>query len=120
MLLYWDPEKNMVRKPRFDELADAAYTLLQLIPIGYVISYGELAKILGVNPRIVGRLMAINENPIVIPCHRVVYSSGELGGYSRGGADIKKKLLVLEDVLSRDSERVSREKILSAKELYDP
>ena len=120
MLLYWDPEKNMVRKPKFDELADAAYTLLQLIPIGYVISYGELAKILGVNPRIVGRLMAINENPIVIPCHRVVYSSGELGGYSRGGAYVKKKLLVLEDVLSRDSERVSREKILSAKELYDP
>jgi O-6-methylguanine DNA methyltransferase len=56
------------------------------VPYGKTISYGELAKRVG-NPkgaRSVG--MAVHFNPIgiIIPCHRVIMSSGELGGYASG------------------------------------
>ena len=56
------------------------------VPYGETISYGELAKRIG-NPkgaRSIG--MAVHFNPIgiIIPCHRVIRSSGEIGGYASG------------------------------------
>jgi O-6-methylguanine DNA methyltransferase len=56
------------------------------VPYGETVSYGELAKRIG-NPkgaRSVG--MAVHFNPIgiIIPCHRVIRSSGEIGGYASG------------------------------------
>lgn len=64
------------------------------VPYGETVSYGELAKRIG-NPkgaRSVG--MAVHFNPIgiIIPCHRVIRSSGEIGGYASGVA--KKKWLL--------------------------
>lgn len=64
------------------------------VPFGETVSYGEIAKRVG-NPkgaRSVG--MAVSRNPlsIVIPCHRVIRSSGEIGGYA-GGVYRKKWLL---------------------------
>lgn len=70
---------------------------LQKIPYGETISYKSLAERSG-NPqasRAVGGAMRENSIPIFIPCHRVITSAGELGGYS-GGLDIKRKLLELE------------------------
>ena len=67
------------------------------IPYGQTISYGELAKRIG-NPnasRAVGLANGSNPIPIVIPCHRVIGSSGKLTGYG-GGLPIKEKLLALE------------------------
>jgi methylated-DNA-[protein]-cysteine S-methyltransferase len=67
------------------------------IPYGETISYGELARRLG-NPnasRAVGLANGANPIPIVIPCHRVIGSSGKLTGYG-GGLPIKEKLLALE------------------------
>ncbi len=73
--------------------------LLNLIPLGRVVSYRDLATILGVSPRRVGRILAKNDEPIVIPCHRVIYKDGRLGGYSGpGGPLFKKRLLELEGV----------------------
>jgi methylated-DNA-[protein]-cysteine S-methyltransferase len=47
--------------------------------------------------RAVGSALGENPFPIVIPCHRVVRSNGEPGGYSAmGGIDIKAKLLEME------------------------
>jgi methylated-DNA-[protein]-cysteine S-methyltransferase len=89
-------------------LREITYILLQLVPIGRVVSYGDLARILGVSPRLIGRFMAENENPVVTPCHRVVGSNGELRGYSRGGIEVKKKLLMLEGVGFK-GDRVRRE-----------
>ena len=66
------------------------------IPFGQVATYGELARTLG-NPkacRAAGQAMARNPVPIVIPCHRVVASSG-LGGYG-AGLSLKVRLLGLE------------------------
>jgi len=60
------------------------YEALKKIPSGNVISYGGLAKIVG-RPqayRAVGN--AMNKNPYApeVPCHRVVKSNGDLGGFA--------------------------------------
>jgi methylated-DNA-[protein]-cysteine S-methyltransferase len=69
------------------------------IPRGSLRTYGQLAAACG-SPsaaRAVGRVMATNPLPIVIPCHRVVGSAGKLGGFSaRGGLSIKERLMRLE------------------------
>jgi O-6-methylguanine DNA methyltransferase len=51
------------------------------IPIGYVSSYGEIAKAAGAEARAVGRVMATNPLYPIVPCHRVVGSSMRLVGY---------------------------------------
>lgn len=72
-------------------------TALRQVPYGETISYGELAKNIG-NPkasRAVGQTTARNPIPIVIPCHRVIGSSGKLTGFG-GGVEVKQALLDLE------------------------
>jgi methylated-DNA-[protein]-cysteine S-methyltransferase len=67
------------------------------IPYGRTASYREIARRAG-SPsafRAAGSALATNPLPIVVPCHRVVPSSGELGSY-RGGAAAKAQLLALE------------------------
>lgn len=62
-------------------------------------TYAELAKATGKPKasRVIGQILNRNPNPIVVPCHRVVKSNGELGGYAYGSA-AKKKLLEKEGV----------------------
>jgi methylated-DNA-[protein]-cysteine S-methyltransferase len=70
---------------------------LQKIPYGETVSYGEIAKRIG-SPdaaRAVGLANGSNPIPIIIPCHRVIGSNGDLTGFG-GGLPIKKKLLALE------------------------
>lgn len=70
---------------------------LQEIPYGQTISYGELARRVG-NPkasRAVGAANGSNPLPIVIPCHRVIGSTGKLTGFG-GGIPVKEALLALE------------------------
>ena len=67
------------------------------IPYGSTKSYGEIAKKIKTSPRYVGNVCGQNKHLIVIPCHRVIRSDGNLGGFSsRGGIKLKKKLLLLE------------------------
>lgn len=73
---------------------------LRRVPYGQTATYGELAVRLG-RPRAtraVGGAMNRNPIPIVLPCHRVVGSQGELTGYA-GGLDRKKQLLALEGAM---------------------
>jgi len=82
-------------------LLEVLQALLQLIPLGYVTTYKVLAEVLGINTRYVGNLLKKNSNPIVVPCHRVVKSDGEIGGYtlnSRQARTFKKRLLELEGI----------------------
>lgn len=70
---------------------------LRKIPYGETISYGQLAKRVG-SPdaaRAVGLANGSNPIPIIIPCHRVIGSNGDLTGFG-GGLPLKKKLLALE------------------------
>jgi methylated-DNA-[protein]-cysteine S-methyltransferase len=72
------------------------YTLLTEIPPGKVSTYGDIAKALG-HPkasRLIGRIIANNPNPISVPCHRVVKSNGEIGGFMYGE---QKKREILEE-----------------------
>ena len=76
------------------------YTELARVPYGEVTTYGALAARAG-NPaaaRAVGSAMNRNPIPIVLPCHRVVGSSGRLVGYA-GGLERKEALLRLEGAL---------------------
>lgn len=70
------------------------------IPYGKVMSYGEIAAAVG-NPgaaRAVGTVMSHNRIPLIIPCHRVVASSGKIGNYTcPRGNEMKKWLLNLEN-----------------------
>jgi methylated-DNA-[protein]-cysteine S-methyltransferase len=75
------------------------WTALQEIPYGETISYGELAEQLG-NPkasRAVGLANGKNPVSIIVPCHRVVGSNGDLTGYG-GGIERKRHLLDFERV----------------------
>jgi len=76
-------------------IADA----LRGVPWGEVVTYGELAALAGRPraPRAAGTFCAENNFPLVVPCHRVVSSSG-LGGYGSLGSDYKRRLLALEGV----------------------
>ena len=70
---------------------------LQRIPYGTTTSYGEIAERIG-RPkavRAVGAANGRNPIPIIIPCHRVIGSSGDLTGFG-GGIPTKKALLRLE------------------------
>ena len=71
------------------------------IPYGTLVSYKAHAEAAGNSAagRAVGRVMALNPVPVIIPCHRVTAANGGLGGYS-GGLEMKKKLLTLEGVIS--------------------
>jgi O-6-methylguanine DNA methyltransferase len=82
---------------RGTEFQLACWRALLEIPYGETRSYRDMAQAIG-HPhayRAVG--MSNNRNPIaiVVPCHRVIASSGSLCGYG-GGLDIKRKLLELE------------------------
>jgi O-6-methylguanine DNA methyltransferase len=62
------------------------------VPVGYVTSYGSIARAVGGGPRAVGNVMAGNPFAPIVPCHRVVKSDFTLGGYG-GGLSVKVALL---------------------------
>jgi methylated-DNA-[protein]-cysteine S-methyltransferase len=80
------------------EFSRAVLEQLARVPYGEVTTYGSLAARSG-RPRAaraVGTIMNRNPIPIVLPCHRVVGSTGSLVGYG-GGLDRKRQLLDLEE-----------------------
>ncbi len=82
------------------------WDLIAQVPYGRTTSYGDLARRLGggVTPQEVGA--AVGQNPlcIVIPCHRVIGSTGKLTGYA-GGLQRKRVLLEMEARRSHGNER---------------
>lgn len=74
------------------------------IPPGETLSYAELATAAG-HPRAaraVGRVMATNRFPLIVPCHRVVAAGGAIGGFSApDGIKMKRRLLTPEQVNCR-------------------
>jgi len=73
------------------------WSCVRAIPRGEVRSYGWVARQTG-SPRAaraVGRVMATNPVPIIVPCHRVVGHNGQLTGFG-GGLVMKRRLLDLE------------------------
>ena len=82
-------EGNIKQKNVWKEISKIQY--------GNTKTYGEIAKKLNLSPRHVGRICGQNKLLLMIPCHRVIRSDGNIGGYSgNGGIKLKKKLLEFE------------------------
>jgi methylated-DNA-[protein]-cysteine S-methyltransferase len=73
------------------------WSALQEIPYGKSISYGELARRIGIPSaaRAVGTANGLNPIAVIVPCHRVIGADGSLTGYG-GGLERKRLLLDLE------------------------
>lgn len=88
---------NLPLRPAGTEFQLQAWAALLQIPYGQTLSYIEQAVVIG-RPsavRAVGAANGRNPIPVVIPCHRVVGSTGSLTGYA-GGVELKARLLDLE------------------------
>ncbi|HJM08962.1 MAG: MGMT family protein [Gammaproteobacteria bacterium] len=89
-----------LKKPT--EFQKEVWSTIDKIPHGKTITYKELAISIG-RPnayRAVANACGKNPNPVSTPCHRVVSSSGKIGGYSgSGGIEKKKALLKKEGVI---------------------
>ncbi len=79
------------------------WSALLKIPKGRVVSYGTIAQMIGKPSASRAVANAIGRNPVsfIVPCHRVVRSSGELGGY-RWGTAIKTKIIESELCVNKD------------------
>ncbi|ABS55634.1 methylated-DNA--protein-cysteine methyltransferase [Methanoregula boonei 6A8] len=77
-----------------DTVSSLIYRAVREIPYGSTATYGDIARIVGTSPRAVGRAMAHNPTPLVVPCHRVVAANG-IGGFTPA-PEIKEHLLLLE------------------------
>ena len=104
------PERPSLEVARLDLCSPFQQKVLRAehgIPRGKVGTYQRTAEHLG-HPRAaraVGTALAHNPFPVIVPCHRVIRSSGTLGGF-QGGAEMKRALLEMEGVRFDDSDRV--------------
>jgi len=80
-------------------LDQKVYKKLTEVPQGKITTYGELANAVGMKngQRVIGQIMKKNPYPGIIPCHRVVKSDGNVGGYAYG-ADVKTNMLRKEGI----------------------
>jgi AraC family transcriptional regulator of adaptative response/methylated-DNA-[protein]-cysteine methyltransferase len=100
---YFEGKREIFEVPLFvkgTEFQEKVWQLLREIPMGGIRTYKQQSEFLG-NPkaiRAVGTANGINKIAILIPCHRVIGSNGELVGYA-GGIWRKQKLLELEKAI---------------------
>jgi methylated-DNA-[protein]-cysteine S-methyltransferase len=75
------------------------YEVARTIPPGRTMTYGEIARRLGVphESREVGQALGKNPVAIIVPCHRVLGADGKMGGFSaNGGVSTKRRMLEIE------------------------
>jgi methylated-DNA-[protein]-cysteine S-methyltransferase len=79
------------------EFARSVYDVTRTIAPGRTLTYGEIAKRVGIprDAREVGKALGDNPFPIIVPCHRVVAADGRMHGFS-GTGGVKTKLRMLE------------------------
>ena len=92
--------------------SEKVWEACRLVPRGKVTTYKEIARKLGTNAyRAVGNSLNANPYAPLVPCHRVVNSSGAVGGFASGSGR-KEKILRSEGVLVRNGRVVDFEKKL--------
>lgn len=75
------------------QFSQKVLALTKQIPKGKITTYKAIARKLNTKAyRAVGQALHNNKNPIIIPCHRVINSNGNLGGYAAG---LKNKIKLL-------------------------
>lgn len=79
------------------DIAALVYKATSQIPRGMVSTYGDIATALGdkVAARAVGEMLSHNPTPIIVPCHRIVYSDGTVGWYAGHGKGTERKVELL-------------------------
>lgn len=89
------------------------YKKLLQVPKGKVTTYSELAKAVGLKngQRAIGKIMNKNPFPVIIPCHRVILSSGKIGGYAWGEK-------IKTNMLSKEGIKIEKGKILDSDTIY--
>lgn len=93
--------------------SEEIYKLLVKIPRGKVTTYKELANKIGIKSyRGVGQILKHNPNAPEVPCHRVVKTNGDLGGYAGTNTHQKAILLENEGVTIRNSRIIDLEKYM--------
>ncbi len=94
-----DFEPDIIALEKCSEFQGRVLLAVHTIPRGWVSTYGRIARSLQVpgGGRAVGRALSRNPFPIIIPCHRVIRSNCELGGF-RCGLRMKQTLLELEGI----------------------
>ena len=95
------------------KLEHKVYKKLLKVPKGKVTTYSELAKAVGLKngQRAIGRIMNKNPFPVIVPCHRVILSSGKIGDYAWGEK-------IKTNMLSKEGVRIKKGKILDKNKIY--
>ncbi|XP_078079578.1 methylated-DNA--protein-cysteine methyltransferase-like isoform X1 [Mustelus asterias] len=85
-------------------------TLMNDVKFGEMVSYKELAAMAGNSKavRAVGGAMRANPVPIIVPCHRVICSNGQIGNYMGGRGNHLKQWLLTHEKLLKESRKTSR------------
>ncbi len=94
------------------QFQEMVWQKLTEIPVGSVVTYGELARAVG-KPRAaraVGSACGANPNLVAVPCHRVVATNGQVGHYA-GGTDAKIQLLRKEGIQIQDKKIINFETV---------
>ncbi len=80
------------------------YKKLLQVPSGRITTYAELSRSIGLEhgQRLIGQVMKKNLFPVIVPCHRVVRSNGDIGGYAFG-VNIKKNMLSKEGICIKNN-----------------
>lgn len=90
------------------------FSVVKKIPKGWVMTYGQIAKVVGVDPRMVGWALHSNKDKNV-PCHRVVNKDGRLASnFSFDGWREQKKRLEEEGVSFRDEMHVDLKRLVKS------
>jgi AraC family transcriptional regulator of adaptative response/methylated-DNA-[protein]-cysteine methyltransferase len=98
----WQPHFDLPLDIRATAFQLSVWQALQAIPYGETRSYAEIAEAIG-HPtavRAVANAIAANPVPLVVPCHRVIRSDGEIGGYALG-VERKRALLQQEHEIAQ-------------------
>jgi methylated-DNA-[protein]-cysteine S-methyltransferase len=92
-------EFDLPLRPAGTPFQQRVWEALRTIPYGRTVTYGEVARRIGMDPRTTSRAVGTangsNPIPVVIPCHRVIGANGTLTGFG-GGLARKQVLLTLE------------------------
>ncbi len=82
------------------EIFDQVYDLVAQIPPGKVVTYGDIARTVNINPRYVGYILHQNPSQGTILCHRVVSAEGKVAAnFAFGGGKSQENLLASEGVV---------------------
>jgi len=94
------------------KLEHKVYEKLLKVPKGKVTTYSELAKAVGLKngQRAIGRMMNKNPFPVIVPCHRVILSTGKIGGYA-WGEKVKTNMLSKEGIMIKKGKILDKDKI---------